>query len=147
MDDSALLAAATPLIASDEGCSLTAYRDTLGVWTIGYGHAHVDRGCCWTQEQADAQLQSDLRCAIAQLDAFLPWWRLLCDARRYALLNMTFQLGIRGLLGFGHALDALRALRFDEAARLVLQSKWATQAPRRARRLARVISSGSFPTP
>ena len=37
----------------DEGLRLTAYKDTVGVWTVGYGHAHVAPGTVWTQEQAD----------------------------------------------------------------------------------------------
>jgi lysozyme len=141
MDDNALLAIATPRIAADEGCKLEAYRDTCGIWTIGYGHAHVEPDLRWTQAQADAQLRRDLKAAISQLDSFAPWWRSLCDARRYVLLNMTFQLGIRGLLGFGHALEAIRARRFNEAASLLLASKWAAQAPNRARRLARIMST------
>jgi GH24 family phage-related lysozyme (muramidase) len=141
MDDTALLAIATPLIAADEGCRLQSYRDTQGIWTIGYGHAHVEPGLCWTQSEANAQLRQDLKSAIAHLDCFLPWWRSLCDARRYVLLNMTFELGIRGLLGFGHALDAIRTRRFAEAASLMLASNWAKQVPARARRLARIMSS------
>ena len=141
MDDTALLAIATPLIAADEGCRLQSYKDTQGVWTIGYGHAHVEPDLQWTQSQASAQLRQDLKAAIAQLDCFMPWWRSLCDARRYVLLSMTFELGVRGLLGFGHALEAIRARRFNEAASLLLASKWAKQVPGRARRLARIMST------
>ena len=31
------------LIKKFEGCRLTAYQDTVGVWTIGYGTTNVDR--------------------------------------------------------------------------------------------------------
>lgn len=141
MDDTMLIAMAAPLIASDEGCRLQAYKDTVGVWTIGYGHARVQPGECWTQAKADAQLRADLKAAIAQIDQFLPWWRTVCDARRYVLLNMTFELGMRGLLGFGHALEAIRSRDYAMASRLMLASKWASQAPRRARRLARIMTT------
>ena len=44
-----------------EGCKLTAYQDSVGVWTIGYGHtADVKRGDRITQQQADDFLRSDL---------------------------------------------------------------------------------------
>ena len=142
MDDTALLTMAAPLIASDEGCRLRAYKDTLGVWTIGYGHAHVQPGLCWSQAQADAQLREDLKTAIAQLDQLLPWWRSMCDVRRYVLLNMAFELGVRGLLGFGHALEAIRSRDYARGANLIMASKWAAQVPRRARRLARILSTG-----
>ena len=144
MDDSALLATATPLIANEEGCRLESYRDTVGVWTIGYGHAHVEPGLCWTQAKAEAQLRADLTATMGQLDQFLPWWRSLCDARRYVLLSMAFQLGVRGLLGFGHALEAIRTRQFAKASNLLLASKWAAQVPRRARRLARILRTAQL---
>ncbi len=147
MNDDDLLAVAIPLVKADEGCRLDAYRDTLGVWTIGYGHAHVEPGTRWTQAQADAQLTADLKWRIDHLDQVLPWWRTLCLARRCVLLNMAFQLGMRGLLGFGHALEAIRQRRFSAAASLLLQSKWASQTPARAQRMASILSSGALPIP
>lgn len=45
-----------------EGCKLTAYQDSVGVWTIGYGHTDgVKRGDRITQQQADDFLRSDLQ--------------------------------------------------------------------------------------
>ena len=44
-----------------EGCKLTAYQDSVGVWTIGYGHtAGVKRGDRITQYQAEQFLREDL---------------------------------------------------------------------------------------
>lgn len=54
------------LIRVFEGCRLTAYQDTGGVWTIGFGHtgkvggAAIFSGMTITQEQADQFLQEDL---------------------------------------------------------------------------------------
>lgn len=31
------------LIKEFEGCKLTAYKDIVGVWTIGYGHTRSAR--------------------------------------------------------------------------------------------------------
>lgn len=53
------------LIKRFEGCKLKAYQDSVGVWTIGYGHtAGVVKGQVITQAQADAYLKSD--CANAE---------------------------------------------------------------------------------
>ena len=50
------------LIKKFEGCSLTAYQDSVGVWTIGYGHtANVYYGETITSSEADALLASDLK--------------------------------------------------------------------------------------
>lgn len=49
------------LIKSFEGCKLTAYRDAVGVWTIGYGHTSgVKEGDKITQKKADELLEGDL---------------------------------------------------------------------------------------
>jgi lysozyme len=42
------------LIAQSEGCRLRAYKDIVGVWTIGWGETQsVTAGMVWTQQQAD----------------------------------------------------------------------------------------------
>ena len=44
-----------------EGCVLTAYQDTAGVWTIGYGHTNgVKKGDKITAYQAEKFLKEDL---------------------------------------------------------------------------------------
>jgi len=49
------------LIKSFEGCKLTAYQDSAGVWTIGYGHTSgVKAGMKITEAQAEAYLKGDL---------------------------------------------------------------------------------------
>ena len=49
------------LIKECEGCRLTAYKDAVGVWTIGYGHTtNVRQGDKITQAEADALLAKDI---------------------------------------------------------------------------------------
>lgn len=45
-----------------EGCRLEAYQDTVGVWTIGYGHTgpEVKKGLKISQQEADELLASRL---------------------------------------------------------------------------------------
>ncbi len=53
------------LIKRFEGCRLTAYQDSIGIWTIGYGHTSgVAKGQTITQIQADRYLKAD--CANAE---------------------------------------------------------------------------------
>ena len=48
-------------IKKSEACVLTAYQDTAGVWTIGYGHTNgVKKGDRITQYQAERFLREDL---------------------------------------------------------------------------------------
>lgn len=48
------------LVKAFEGLRLRAYRDAVGVWTIGYGHAGAVPGQSITAEQADQILRGDL---------------------------------------------------------------------------------------
>lgn len=50
------------LIKSFESCRLTAYQDTGGIWTIGYGHTGLDAhaGAVIDQATADILLSKDL---------------------------------------------------------------------------------------
>jgi lysozyme len=56
-------AAGLKLIKDFEGCKLMAYKDIVGVLTIGYGStgAHVTPGLKISQVEADALLIKDLR--------------------------------------------------------------------------------------
>lgn len=53
---------ADTMIEPYEGLKLQAYRDTNGVWTIGFGHtgADVHAGLVWTRDQAIAALVHDM---------------------------------------------------------------------------------------
>jgi lysozyme len=53
------------LTQSSEGCRLTAYQDSVGVWTIGYGHTGPDvyKGLTITQNEATALLLKDVQTA------------------------------------------------------------------------------------
>ena len=62
-------AAGVALIEEFEGLRLTAYQDSGGVLTIGYGHTGPDvhAGLTITQAQAQALLQLDLHDAETQI--------------------------------------------------------------------------------
>ena len=51
----------TEILKYFEGCKLTAYQDSVGVWTIGYGHTKgVYDGMTITQEEAEQMLLTEL---------------------------------------------------------------------------------------
>jgi lysozyme len=130
----------------DEGCRLAAYADTLGIWTIGYGHAHVPPGTVWTQDQCDAALADDVANAEADLDASAPWWRDLNDPRQDVMANLCFNMGwgngTSGLSSFKHTLGFIQSGDYDSAADGLLASKWATEVKSRATRLAEQMRTG-----
>lgn len=133
-------------IKRDEGCALCAYADTLGIWTVGYGHAHVPAETVWTQDECDQALAADVAKAQALLDQHAPWWRKLDDVRQDVMVNLCFNMGwgdgAHGLSSFHNTLAFIQAGQFDKAAAGLLASKWATQVKGRAIRLAHELSSG-----
>jgi lysozyme len=131
----------------DEGCRLTAYLDTVGVWTIGYGHTgpEVRKGLKWTQAQAEDALLTDAAEHNAELLKALPWAAKLDPVRKRALCNMAFNLGIRKLLDFKNTLGALKAGEWDRCADGALNSLWATQVGDRAKRIAHMFRTGKAP--
>ena len=49
------------LIKKFEGCDLKSYQDSVGVWTIGYGHTKgVEEGQEITQDEGEEMLASEL---------------------------------------------------------------------------------------
>jgi lysozyme len=58
------------------------------------------------------------------------------------LANMAFNAGVDGLLKFRRMLLAVERGHYDQAAREMLQSKWATQVFGRAVRLAEMMAKG-----
>jgi lysozyme len=59
-------AAGLALTKQFEGLELKAYQDSVGVWTIGYGHtgADVKKGLTITEEQASVLLAADVAWAV-----------------------------------------------------------------------------------
>lgn len=126
-----------PDLEFDEGLRLSAYQDTRGIWTCGYGHAYVHPGTVWTQAQAQSQLQADVAHTEASLDIQLPWWRKLDDIRQDVVCEMAFNMGVTDLCQFKHTLAAIQAGEWQQASDGMLASLWATQVGQRANRLAK----------
>ncbi|MEN9924067.1 MAG: hypothetical protein RL268_193 [Pseudomonadota bacterium] len=85
-------AAGLDLIKQFEGCRLTAYRDPIGVLTIGYGSTgpHVKPGMTITREQADDLLRQDVaRFEMAVADMA----KVATDNQFAALVSLAFNVG------------------------------------------------------
>lgn len=133
-----------------EECKLVAYLDSLGFWTIGWGHlipAGVDpHGLVWTQEQADAQRDKDVGMAQRYAQQTPEWLYLDTDCRRNAVVELCFNMSHKWML-FVNCRAAIRAHRWQEAHDALLNSLWASQVhAKRADRLADYLLTGQYPT-
>lgn len=121
-----------------------AYQDSLGYWTIGVGRLIDKRkGGKISREEGNILLGNDINLRRALLDKHLPWWRDLDEVRQRVILDMAFNLGVQGLLGFKNTLGFIRQGNYYAAAVNMRQSKWYTQVGNRAERLVRMMITGS----
>lgn len=129
----------------DEGEKLYAYQDTLGYWTVGIGILIDQRkGGGLRPEESEFIFRNRLKLLDEELARVLPWISKLDPARRGVLLNMAYQMGVIGLLGFKTTLALVEAGKYQEAAAQMLQSKWAKQTPARAQRLSNQMATGEW---
>ncbi|EDY4411149.1 lysozyme [Salmonella enterica] len=87
----------------EEGCKLTAYPDSRGIWTIGTGHTGkvdgvaIHRGMTITQDTTDRLLRDDLswveRCIADRVAVVL-------NQNQYdALCSLIFNIGANAFIG------------------------------------------------
>ncbi len=121
----------------DEGLRLKPYRCPAGRLTIGVGRNLDDRGV--SEAEALLLLGDDVDECWKRLSSALPWLPGAPEPVQEALVNMAFNLGVSGLLGFRSTLAALATHDYTAAAQDMLESKWAGQVGARARRLADMV--------
>ena len=135
----------TRQLKGDEGTVPHAYQDHLGFWTIGVGRLIDERrGGGLKPHEIDYLLRNDIDERIDELTRRLPWFQNLDDARRGVLLNMSFQLGVNGLMAFKNTLRFVESGEYESAARNMLLSTWADQTPARSKRRAEQMRTGQW---
>ena len=132
-------------LREDEGEILTAYKDHLGFLTIGIGRLiDARKGGGISKEESSFLFQNDLKRKRAEVRKALPWFDNLNEARQGVLLNMAFQMGTEGLLGFKTTLALIERGDYDAAARNMLNTLWARQTQNRAKRLSAQMATGEW---
>jgi len=140
-------------IKSAEGCKLTAYKDTNGFWTIGWGHL-LPKPCTpegWagytvTQPVVDNWLNEDLT-RSQNYTVKLPEYAS-CDTvcRQNALIELLFNMGPGTWQNFHVTRAAIQAKNWKGAHDGLLSSAWATQVgPHRSQRIADYFLTGQYP--
>lgn len=129
-----------------EGRVRWAYQDSEGYWTIGIGHLIDHRkGGGLPDDVIDALYMYDAAEKFGDLDAVLPWWRDLDDARQRVVAELAFNMGAHGVAGFPNFCAAMKANDWATAGAELKNSKAYTQEPRRFDYLIAVITTGQTP--
>lgn len=122
----------------EEGFRAQAYRDSRGKLTIGYGF-NVDAGI--TQRAARALLLAQVTERAEVLSTY--WWAQgLDDVRMSVLIDVSFNVGIGGLLHFPKMLAAVGTHNWQTAHDELLDSDAARMLTVRYQKLARILLTG-----
>ena len=120
-------------IKRHEGFRAIPYQCSSGVWTIGYGFTSL------TKYESDVILK--IKVDNLQVD-LAPVIEPLSPARQDVIINMAYNLGIGGVMGFKKMWLAIHNKDFARAADEMLKSKWADQVGARGIELSEIMRKG-----
>jgi lysozyme len=141
----------TAQVELDEGEVLVVYDDATGQPIVPGSHVignpTIASGVLLCKPggltHAESLALTANRIAIARRQAAgIPVFSKLNDARQGVLVEMVFQLGLNGVLGFKNTLAAMERGDFAAAAEGIRNSHLAQQTPARAQRYAQIIETG-----
>lgn len=130
-------------LASDEGCKYEIYLDHLGLPTFGIGHLIREDdpehgkpvGTVIEQDRVHGAFMLDIAVTIDECHVLYPDWEDLPEEVQLIIANMMFNIGRPRLTKFKKMKAAVDSRDWAEAADQMVDSKWYTQVPNRARRL------------
>lgn len=139
------IAAVCASLAMHEGIVHEVYEDHLGNKTVGIGHLvrpeepeyDLPIGSKVSEERIMELFAADCE------EAYRGTLRVLDDSVSHPdpvyqiVMEMVFQLGVSGVLGFQNMRHALAHGDYYKAADEMIDSRWATQTPKRATALSR----------
>ena len=150
-------------LIAHEGLRLQVYEDSLGIATIGIGRNLEDRGITpeeleWMDipnmdtiyqygiSEADAMYlaQNDVQIVEEELLRSHPCVENLDAVRQLVLVDMAFNMGVPRLGKFKKMWAAIHENNFEEAAKEMLDSRWANQVKSRSTKLAHAMHTGEI---
>jgi lysozyme len=130
------------MIKKHEGLRLEPYKDSLGKWTIGYGHL-ITKGEKFdkiTKQEADELFDKDFE-HHAKLASRTPGWDKANKKQRAAMIDLAFNMGPSWHKKFPAFSKAANAGDWDTAAAELVNSRWYRQVKSRARTIVRMMSA------
>jgi len=130
-------------LAEDEGCKYEIYLDHLGLPTFGIGHLITkndpeygkDVGTVIEQSRVQSAFNLDIAVTIEDCHRLYKDFDDLPEEAQLIIANMMFNLGYPRLSKFKGMKAGVDARSWSSAADEMVDSRWYTQVPNRARRL------------
>ena len=132
-----------------EGVKTHAYRDRLGILTIGCGrninNSTKHKGIGISIDEIEYMLQNDVERTIKELSQEYAWFNDMEEgARRDGIINMHFNLGRFRFAGFKKAIGHMENGSYDAAATEFLDSRWAKQVKGRSLEVTDMIKTNTY---
>mgnify|MGYP003139097059 FL=1 len=124
-----------------EGVELKPYKCTSNKLTIGIGRNLEDVGI--SEHEAEFLLMNDLDTYMTAAKTY-DWYAGLNDARKAVIVNMLFNMGQTNFNKFLKMKQALDVGDFPEAAKQMLDSRWAKQVKGRSAELSKQMETGKW---
>ena len=124
-------------IKRHEGFEPKVYQCTEGYDTIGYGFTIKDLEI--DKDVADLILMKKLHTLLQRITIAFPWFENIDNIAKSVVVNMCYQLGLRGFSQFKKTIYLLETEQYEEASIEMLNSLWAKQTPIRAKELSEQI--------
>ena len=133
------------MLRKHEGVETHAYKCSANKTTIGVGR-NIDKngGIGLSQKEIDYLLASDVERVEAELSQAFNWYDDLNDARKDAMMDMCFNMGLPRLSKFKKSLAAMSNRHYEIAALELLDSLWAKQVGQRAITISEIIRTGEY---
>jgi len=130
-------------LAEDEGCKYEIYLDHLGLATFGIGHLITKNdpeygknvGTVIEQGRVQSAFNLDITVTIEDCHRLYKNFDELPEEVQLIVANMMFNLGYPRLSKFKGMKAGVDAKSWSSAADEMVDSRWYTQVPNRARRL------------
>ena len=130
-------------LAEDEGCKYEINLDHLGLPTMGIGHLITkddpeygkDVGTVIEQSRVQSAFNLDIAVTIEDCHRLYKDFDDLPEEAQLIIANMMFNLGYPRLSKFKGMKAGVDARSWSSAADEMVDSRWYTQVPNRARRL------------
>lgn len=111
-------------------------------WTVGVGFTHnITPDSRISRIQAERKVEQLILDADALLETKLPWYKGASFVTKTVLINMLFNLGLGGLLGFKNTLRFISEKNYTKAASNMALSLWHRQVGARAKELEARMAS------
>jgi len=116
-------------IKANEGWSAVPYQDTRGIWTGGWGfNFSIGIPPKVAQFWLEYKIEEAFLLLIKNIRGFID----LPENVRMVLIDMTYNMGLGGLLTFKKMLIAIEEGDYKKASEELMDSEYARQVPNRA---------------